>query len=373
MKILIFQYWYDKYGGIESVNDTLAKEFSKQSDVTLLSLYKSKDSKILDKIYNNQYVFIENLRPSIKKCIQELKKLNFKYVIKDTLKLVKHYIQKLKCKKSVRKEFKKISPDKVIVSSIELVKYVPKEYRKKTYLHMHSSVDYFYNEKNYFKILKKYNNKISKVIWLTKAFMQEAKKLGINNSDYVYNPVRFKSDKKSKLNQKEIIYVGRIAKEKRVDLLISIFNEFNKTYPDWKLKIIGDIPNDFEYEKSKNISFLGRKEDVKEYLINSNLIALTSIYEGFPMSLLEAFECGVPAIVFDFGSSVNEVLDSGKNGFIIEQDNKSSYKEKLELYAKNLELQQEMGKNVKEFSNKFYPKIVVKKWYELFGEKYEKN
>lgn len=367
MNILILQYWYDKYGGIESVNEILAEEFSKKNNVTKLSLYKDKGSKLQSKIYNNKYVFEEAVRPSMKRCLMKIKKLKFSSAFIDIKLYIKYLVQKFLCKSRVKKELKEIEPDKIIVSSIELIKYIPNRYLSNTFLHMHSSVDYFFKEKNYFSILKKYCKKINKVIWLTEKFSNQALDLGIVNSEFVYNPLKFKSNKTSNLNQKQIIYVGRIAKEKRVDLLITIFNKFNKKNPDWKLKIVGEVPEDFSYEKNDNIEFVGKVSDVKMELLNSSIIALTSLYEGFPMALLEAYECGVPAIVFDFGLSTFEILDSGNNGFIIEKDNIDMYVQKLELYAKDESLRSKFGKSVKKYSSKFYPKKIVKKWYKLFG------
>ena len=60
---------------------------------------------------------------------------------------------------------------------------------------------------------------------------------------------------------------------------------------------------DKEMTNNKYIELYGPTNDVKAVLMNSDILALTSSNEGFPMVVLEAYECGVPVITFNFKTS----------------------------------------------------------------------
>jgi len=78
---------------------------------------------------------------------------------------------------------------------------------------------------------------------------------------------------------------------------------------------------------------------------------------------------GLPVIAFNFGSSIYEVIDDNKTGFIIENDNEELYKEKLLEYMNNLSLREEMSHNAKNKAKDFDIKNIVPKWYDLFNNK----
>ena len=156
MKILFLQYWYDYYGGIETVDDSLATQFSKDGyDVTILCLWqKGQGEFIKAKNYKKICIGDQHKRPSYKKMVSDFFHLKIKKVIKSMGEVIIS-------KKITRNDYKKFSsqienivPDHIIVSSYELLQFVPKSYLKKCYLHMHNGFNY------YFISIGNYNNEI---------------------------------------------------------------------------------------------------------------------------------------------------------------------------------------------------------------------
>ena len=92
---------------------------------------------------------------------------------------------------------------------------------------------------------------------------------------------------------------------------------------------------------------------------------ITSEYEGFPLTVIESAECGVPVIAFDFGESVNEAITS-KTGIVVPQNDVQLYKEKLIAFMKNKEKRDVMSKECIEFAKKFYINNIKEDWFSVF-------
>lgn len=140
-----------------------------------------------------------------------------------------------------------------------------------------------------------------------------------NNNDLLFN----------KQVKNQILYLGRIEEIKGIKLLIEIWEEFGNSLP--VLKVCGNGPlKDWCLQeiKNKNINnilvtdFLKHDEAMKELANSKALILPTNVYEGFPMTIVEAFSVGTPVICPDMGNSGN-LVENGITGF--------KYKNKNEL------------------------------------------
>lgn len=130
-------------------------------------------------------------------------------------------------------------------------------------------------------------------------------------------------DKLFMKDKKTIIAVSRLNKVKRVDILINSLSVINKIY-DAQLIIIGDGP---EKERLKdlvkklsledNVHFLGFRDDVIQWMINSDIFVTASQVEGSPNSLIEAVCLGIPSIATDCPTGPKEILNNGDQGILI--------------------------------------------------------
>ena len=113
----------------------------------------------------------------------------------------------------------------------------------------------------------------------------------------IYNPISFEEQEKVDWKKNNVyLYVGRISKEKGVDI-------FCKVITDLKLKgiAVGDGSEKERLEKDyPNIEFTGWKnsDEVKKYIRDSKCLIFPSLwYEGAPLTPLESMSYGVPCLV----------------------------------------------------------------------------
>ncbi|MBS9461267.1 glycosyltransferase [Flagellimonas sp. 389] len=198
------------------------------------------------------------------------------------------------------------------------------------------------NRSNPLKILPTSRRILQKILY-TKAkgiFVQTSlaekvlkEKIGHDNIIIMPNPIKIIP--KIDIQRRNIILnVGRLVKEKNQIGLIRIFDEIENE--GWELHIIGEGPlralleNEIEKRKlEKSVKLLGVKEDLSKYMSQSKIFAFTSISEGYPNALCEAMAFPMPCISFDCNSGPRDILQDGKNGFLIESENNISYKERL--------------------------------------------
>lgn len=145
-------------------------------------------------------------------------------------------------------------------------------------------------------------------------------------------------------SSKVFINVARISPQKNHELLIKAFNELIKKQYDAILLIIGDykiyysIKNNLDkLVKNDRIFFLGTRNNVSDYLYCSDFFCLSSLYEGLPISLLEAGMMGCYPISTAVGG-VPDVIINSSWGALSRDMKVSSYLEVLEqVYKENID------------------------------------
>lgn len=114
-----------------------------------------------------------------------------------------------------------------------------------------------------------------------------------------------------------VLYVGRLAREKGLAVLVRAWERLNGTIP---LKIVGEgamAPRVREAaERHDSVEWLGFRphDEVLALLDRAEALVVPSIdYENFPITLIEAFAKGVPVLVSDHGS-LAEIVEEGRTG-----------------------------------------------------------
>ena len=175
------------------------------------------------------------------------------------------------------------------------------------------------SQERYNFYISKYPNKYNKIVFIPplvdnkKFFCRKDKqflrtKYGLSKDDIV------------------LLYIGRIVKEKNIDLMVKSFKKLNKmkNYKKLKLLLVGngtfkekieDIIND---EKIKNIFLMNEMSHnlIPEIINCANIFILVSSFEGTPISVLEALSCGIPVIASKVGD-LPKLIFNGVNGYLI--------------------------------------------------------
>lgn len=378
-KIMILQIKSNSCGGIWFVNETLSNEFKKNNyEVFVLSIRKNPGPIVINenqsfKMYtiNEKDLWEITRLSSIKK---ELKTFKFLKAFKEIFKKINDEIKLKKDYQKAKKIIRNYNPNYIISSHYQLFEAIPKEYLSKVIMHQHTSFDATLKEQpKAIKTFNKYKDKIAKFVWLTKATCNDAIKFGYKNSICIYNPTKFTSTKIADvINNKKLITMSRLnSYEKRIGLMLEIANDVLKKHKDWTLELYGaDKLNDDcmrIVNSNKQIKLMGNSLNVKKDLLSSSIYLSTSSYEGFSLSIGEAYECGVPCVCYYFGEPTTERIIDGKTGFIIPFNNKSLYEEKLLYLMEKEKTLLNMSKEAKKMAKNFYPDIIIKEWVELFN------
>lgn len=134
--------------------------------------------------------------------------------------------------------------------------------------------------------------------------------------------------------KKNLLFVGRLSGEKRVDYLLEIWSKVCHSHPDWGLVIVGDgILRPQLEQMAKNmglprVHFEGYTDPL-DYYDSSSIFCLTSSTEGFALVLVEAMSCGCVPIAFNSYACATDIIDDEKNGYLIEPFDINKYSQRL--------------------------------------------
>lgn len=150
-------------------------------------------------------------------------------------------------------------------------------------------------------------------------------------------------------NPPQIIMVARFEEQKDHKTLLEALALLQDL--PWRLELVGDGPLRDKIEKlAKNlgirqrVNFVGAINDVAEHLSRSHIFVLTSRWEGFPRSVLEAMRAGLPVIASDVGGVAEAVADS-VTGFLVPRGDVRTLKQRLELLLQQPEKREVLGRN----------------------------
>tara|TARA_B110000879_G_C11113035_1_gene488268 strand:+ start:299 stop:1489 length:1191 start_codon:yes stop_codon:yes gene_type:complete len=226
-------------------------------------------------------------------------------------------------------------------------------------------------------------NSSDKVVLLSKGFFNELKSfvsdcdfsnlLAISNPCTILEPI----EDVNKIN--EILYVGRIdVEQKKVDLLLRIWEKIYKKHPNWSLSIVGDgiertkLENEAKKVGLERIKFYGQQNPVPFYE-RAKFFCMTSTYEGFGLVLLEAQTFGTIPIAFNSFASVGDIVKHDENGFLIQSFDLGAYTNTLSLIMEDEEKTNIMSLNCKRSVKVFSVESIGRQWIDLFKELLKDN
>lgn len=228
---------------------------------------------------------------------------------------------------------------------------------------------------------KFYNNiELSdKVIMLSNNYFQELAWFSSHKVDEHFvsipNPAseRFDVSLTEQNKMKEVLFVGRLASQKRVDYLLEIWSKVVSSHTDWHLNIVGDGPlreqlnNLIVNKRIANVSLLGYKDPL-DYYKRASIFCMTSRFEGFPGVLVEAMSCGCVPIVFNTYACTTDIIDNEKCGYLVKPYDIDNYTQLLIRLMDDTELRQRFSISAKEKTSLFSINAVMAQWETLFKQ-----
>ncbi len=173
---------------------------------------------------------------------------------------------------------------------------------------------------------------------------------------------------------KIFISIGRLFNVKNQGLLIDAFELLLKKGYDAQLLILGsyDVIPEFTKEcRSKiktpeRIHLLGEKDNVADYLKEADALCFSSLYEGMPITVLEAFSMGVPTVSTPVGG-MPDIIKDGKTGYLSEDMSKEAYCRALEKIITSKAI--DSNALIELFKNNYTIEKCAKSYKELYLKK----
>lgn len=165
------------------------------------------------------------------------------------------------------------------------------------------------------------------------------KGIDIKYFDPELNDIKLEAKNIKKYGIFTFIFIGRVVKDKGINELVEAFVKLNTKYNNTRLLLVGSIEQELdpllpktlsEINSNPAIEAIGRKNDVRPWLLASDVLVLPSYREGFPNVVIEAGAMGLPSIVTDINGS-REIIIDGKNGIVIPPKNSESLYKAMEL------------------------------------------
>lgn len=143
-----------------------------------------------------------------------------------------------------------------------------------------------------------------------------------------------------------VVMVGGFRAQKDQHTLIRAVHGLGHVHLD----LVGDGPTIDQARRlveelnlAKRVTFLGSRSDVPAVLAQAHVFALTTNWEGFPLSILEAMRGGLPVVVTDVGGS-GEAVGDGETGFLVPRGDVSAMQDRLALLVSHPERRAAMGR-----------------------------
>lgn len=223
-----------------------------------------------------------------------------------------------------------------------------------------------------------------KYVFLSNSFVNTYKKLAHHKKDdekilAISNPLTYDFDynfNNFTNKKKEVLFVGRIFEyHKRLSYILKIWKQIenDNQLDDWNLRIVGDGPDMSTTKelsnklKIKRIKFEGFKNP-RPYYNDASIFIMTSAFEGFGMTLVEAQQYATVPIAMDTYSSLHDIITTEINGLIVPNNDIDTYVTKLKQLMLDDKYRLSLAYNGLKSCRKFKISYITDKWEELLND-----
>jgi glycosyltransferase involved in cell wall biosynthesis len=179
------------------------------------------------------------------------------------------------------------------------------------------------------------------------------------------------------LKEKRILWLSRLSyKQKRADLILPFWKKVMHELPDWEFDVVGngdaydDINQQIQQEKIPRITLHGKQKPDAFYK-RSPIYIMTSAFEGFPNTLIEAQSYASIPVVYDNYPICSWALKEGQSGILIPPFKVSQMVSEVIALAKNQDRQDQLMRAALENAREFEINKVGQKWLSFFNRELE--
>ncbi|GGR23637.1 glycosyltransferase family 4 protein [Streptomyces netropsis] len=173
-------------------------------------------------------------------------------------------------------------------------------------------------------------------------------------------------------DSKLVVAAGRLIPVKRYSLLVEAFAKVAAERPDWSLRIYGRGPERAalraqidELGLNEHIQLMGPHSPIETEWAKGSIAAVTSDYESFGMTIVEAMHCGVPVVATDCPHGPGEIIDDGTDGLLVPVGDADGVAKGLLKLIEDDELRRAMGRAARESAQRYAPARIAERFEEI--------
>jgi glycosyltransferase involved in cell wall biosynthesis len=181
--------------------------------------------------------------------------------------------------------------------------------------------------------------------------------------------------KASLAGERLLLAVGRLDYQKGFDRLLAACAQVFQKHDDWSLVILGQGGQRETLLKQAKalgihdrVALPGAVGNVGAWYESTDLYALTSRFEGFPNTLVEALAHGVPSVAVDCETGPREILRHEVDGLLVPQDDPDALETALDRLIGDSALRNRFAERAVEARERFAVERIAGEWETLFEE-----
>lgn len=195
------------------------------------------------------------------------------------------------------------------------------------------------------------------------------------NIEVIPNAAMHVSDAYSDVMNKRVIAVGRLDYQKGFDRLIQAWElvQYTGKFTDWKLDIFGQgewremLQQMIDKAELQNTVCLNRPtKQIGEEYVKSDMLVMSSNYEGFPMVMIEAMACGLPVVSFDYKCGPKDIIQSGINGLLVPNGDIQALADAMMKVMEDEAYRKMLSLNARKVVDTYSEQAVMSQWIRLF-------
>ena len=235
-------------------------------------------------------------------------------------------------------------------------------------------------------LFKYFNRRFIAISEKVKKTIEKQLKVSSEKVNLIYNGVNIETfynpQRKERKTVNHIIAVGRLTRQKdypnllkAYKALLGLLSPYHTQPPQLNIVGEGELRKDLmewvkKLEITPQVNFLGIRDDIPRLLAQNDLYVLSSRWEGFSISLIEALAAGMPVIATAVGSS-DEIVYNYNNGLLVPPGQPDLLAKAIFKLIMQKELRAKLAGNGPEIAKKFNLKACAEGYLALYRDIYE--